>query len=256
MNLNAQNNLGYQMPPKAIADLIDAPPTPAASLSPSGDVMLLLGRASLPSIEEVAQEELRLAGIRINPRTNSSSRSSHFNSMKMKTVDGDIEKEIEGLPNNPKIENISWSPDGSRVVFTITKETGLELWTADLKKGNAKKLTDANVNDAMGGLPYSWFSDNKTIIYKKTNPDRGLTPKENIKPVGPTIQSNEGKSAPVRTYQDLLKNRHDETLFEYYTISKLIKVDLETGKIQPFGKTGIVKGMSTSPDGNLSLIHI
>ena len=175
MILNEQNNLGYQMPPKAIADLIDAPPTPAASLSPSGNVMLLLGRASLPSIEEVAQEELRLAGIRINPRTNGSSRSSHFNSMKMKTVDGEIEKEIEGLPDNPKIENVSWSPDGSRIAFTITKETGLELWTADLKKGKAKKLTEANVNDAMGGLPYSWFSDNKTIVYKKINPSRGLS---------------------------------------------------------------------------------
>ncbi len=255
MNLNVQNNLGYQMPPKAIADLIDAPPTPAASLSPSGDVMLLLGRASLPSIEEVAQEELRLAGIRINPRTNGSSRSSHFNSMKMKSVDGSIEKEIEGLPANPKMENVSWSPDGSRVVFTITKENGLELWTANLKKGSAKKLTDANVNDAMGGLPYSWFSDNKTIIYKKINPNRGLTPKEDIKPIGPTIQANEGKSAPVRTYQDLLKNRHDETLFEYYTISNLIKVDLETGNVQPFGKTGIVKGMSTSPDGNYVMVY-
>jgi len=255
MNLNAQNNLGYQMPPKAIADLIDAPPTPAASLSPAGNVMLLLGRASLPSIEEVAQEELRLAGIRINPRTNGSSRSSHFNSMKIKTVNGNIEKEIEGLPANPKIENVSWSPDGLRVVFTITKENGLELWTADLKKGKAKKLTDANVNDAMDGLPYTRFSDSRTIIYKKTNPNRGSTPKENLKPIGPTIQVNEGEAAPVRTYQDLLKNRHDETLFEYYTISELIKVDLETGKVQPFGKTGIVKGMSTSPDGNYVMVY-
>jgi len=255
MNLNAQNNLGYQMPPKAIADLIDAPPTPAASLSPAENVMLLLGRASLPSIEEVAQEELRLAGIRINPRTNGSSRSSHFNSMKIKTVNGNIEKEIEGLPANPKIENVSWSPDGLRVVFTITKENGLELWTADLKKGKAKKLTDANVNDAMDGLPYTRFSDSRTIIYKKTNPNRGSTPKENLKPIGPTIQVNEGEAAPVRTYQDLLKNRHDETLFEYYTISELIKVDLETGKVQPFGKTGIVKGMSTSPDGNYVMVY-
>ena len=255
MNLNAQNNLGYQMPPKAIADLIDAPPTPAASLSPAGNVMLLLGRASLPSIEEVAQEELRLAGIRINPRTNGSSRSSHFNSMKIKTVNGNIEKEIEGLPANPKIENVSWSPDGLRVVFTITKENGLELWTADLKKGKAKKLTGANVNDAMDGLPYTRFSDSRTIIYKKTNPNRGSTPKENLKPIGPTIQVNEGEAAPVRTYQDLLKNRHDETLFEYYTISELIKVDLETGKVQPFGKTGIVKGMSTSPDGNYVMVY-
>jgi len=255
MNLNAQNNLGYKLPPKAIADLIDAPLTPAASLSPAGNIMLLLGRASLPSIEEIAQEELRLAGIRINPRTNSSSRSSHFNSMKMKTVNGNVETEIKGLPTNPKIENVSWSPDGLKIVFTITKEIGLELWTADLTNAQAKKLTEANVNDAMSSLPYSWFSDSQTIIYKKINTNRGETPKENIRPIGPTIQSNDGKSAPVRTYQDLLKNRHDETLFEYYTMSELIKINLETGKVQPFGKTGIIKGMSTSPDGNYVMIY-
>jgi len=36
--------------------------------------MLLMDRPGLPSIEEVAQPELRLAGLRINPRTNGRSR--------------------------------------------------------------------------------------------------------------------------------------------------------------------------------------
>ena len=56
--LQAQDNLSYQTPPKAIADLIDAPPTPGVSLSPSNENMLLLERPNLPSIEEVAQKEM------------------------------------------------------------------------------------------------------------------------------------------------------------------------------------------------------
>lgn len=255
MDLKSLNNLGYQIPPKSIADLIDAPPTPAASLSPSGKIMLLLGRASLPSIEEVAQKELRLAGIRINPKTNGSSRSSHFNSMRVKTVDGTSEKNILGLPSNPKIKNVSWSPDGENIVFTITKENGLELWSANLERAEAKKLTEANVNDAIGGLPYSWFSDSQTILYKKIDANRGDVPKEKTLSLGPTIQSNEGKSAPVRTYQDLIKNRHDEALFEYYTRSEIIRVNILTGQLHPFGKSGIIKGMSTSPDGNYVMIY-
>ena len=243
------------MPPQIIADLIDAPPTPAASLSPAGHIMLLLGRASLPSIEEVAQEELRLAGIRINPKTNGSSRSSHFNSIKIKSVDGKMEQPVDGLPNHPKIENVSWSPNGLRILFTIKKENGLELWTVDLEKATAKKLSEANVNDSMSGLPYTWFSDSKTIIYKKINPNRGGKPIENIRPIGPTIQSNEGNIAPVRTYQDLLKNKHDEALFEYYTASELIKINCETGETQPFATPGIIKGMGTSPDGNYVLVY-
>ena len=60
---------GYQMPPKAIADLIDAPPTPGVSLSPDNSKMLILERAGLQSIKELGEEELRLAGLRLNPRT-------------------------------------------------------------------------------------------------------------------------------------------------------------------------------------------
>jgi hypothetical protein len=47
-------------------------------------------------------------------------------------------------------------------------------------------------------------------------------------PIGPSIQTvSEGaKKAPGRTYQDLLKNRHDEDKFRYYLTTELIKVDM------------------------------
>src|SRR5438128_12664930 len=61
---------GYRMPPKAIAELIDAPVTPGASLSPNREWLLLLEVPSLPPIAEISQPELRLAGLRFNPRTN------------------------------------------------------------------------------------------------------------------------------------------------------------------------------------------
>ena len=77
----AQENLSYQMPDPAIAGLMDAVPTPLASISPDGSRMLMLYRPNLPGIDEVSQEELRLAGIRSNPRTNSSSRAYYYNNL-------------------------------------------------------------------------------------------------------------------------------------------------------------------------------
>ena len=253
--IEAKKNQGYQIPPKSIVDLIDAPPTPAASLSPAGDVMLMLGRSSLPSIEEVAQKEVRLAGIRINPLTNGSSRSGHFNSMWVKVLETNKEISISGLPEDPKIENVSWAPQGDRVVFTIKKEDGLELWIANVRKAVAKKLTAAVINDSMSGLPYAWFSNGKTLLYKMINAERGDAPVENLRPSGPTIQESIGNAAPVRTYQDLLKNVHDEAMFEYYTHSEIMLLDLEKGISSPFGKSGIIKGISTSPDGNYVLTY-
>lgn len=250
----AQDNLSYQMPPKAIADLIDAEPTPAANLSPSGDQMLLLSTPNLPSIEEVAQEELRIAGIRINPKTNSSSRSRYFNGMRLKSMADLQERPITGLPAHPKIENVSWASDGSKFAFTLTLENGLELWVVDVKTAKAGRISGAIVNDAMTGLPYRWFSDNNTILFKSILIDRGIAPVKSTRPLGPTIQENKGNAAAVRTYQDLLKGAHDEALFSYYTGTQLRLVKLGMGESKPFGEPGIIRGFSIAPDGNYVMV--
>ncbi len=252
--LHSQENLSYQQPPAAIADLIDAAPTPGVSISPSNQWMLLISRPNLPSIEEVAQQELRLAGTRINPKTNSSSRSYYYNGLRFKAISGDKTVPVEGLPSSAKIENISWSPNGEQIAFTITRSNGLELWSASIDHAKATQLTDAVINDAMPGLPYRWATDNKSILYKMVLPHRGDSPSKPDIPSGPVIQENKGKSAPVRTYQDLLKNPHDEALFEYYTSSQLMRVDIATARSKPIGKSGIIRSISYSPDGQYLLV--
>ncbi|WP_287059252.1 hypothetical protein, partial [Algoriphagus sp.] len=69
LNFPAFSQTTYQTPPQAIADLVNAPSTPSVSFSKNGDWMMLLERADNPSIEELAQPELRIAGMRINPAT-------------------------------------------------------------------------------------------------------------------------------------------------------------------------------------------
>ncbi len=248
------NNTGYQNPPDDIAALVNAAPTPGASLSPSGEWMLLLEKPNLPSIEEVAQPELRLAGIRINPRTNGSSRPFYYNGFKIKSLKDFTEKKVNGLPSIPKIENVSWSPQGDKIAFTNTVDTGLELWLIDLAEASAKRITSAIINDAISGLPYRWFSDGGTILFKAIVDNRGEAPIADIVPVGPVIQENKTSVAPVRTYQDLLKNKHDEALFTYYTNAQLKTVDLKTGDQTNFGTPGIISNLQTSPDANYVLV--
>src|SRR2546429_2317220 len=59
----------YKTPPQVIVDILDAPPLPAASVSPDRQWLLLFEQRSMPTIAEMAQPGLRLAGSRINPRT-------------------------------------------------------------------------------------------------------------------------------------------------------------------------------------------
>ncbi|MET0211417.1 MAG: S9 family peptidase, partial [Vicinamibacterales bacterium] len=60
---------GYQLPPQVIVDMLDAAPPPGLELSPTREVVALLHRASMPTIAELSQPMLRIAGRRINPRT-------------------------------------------------------------------------------------------------------------------------------------------------------------------------------------------
>jgi dipeptidyl aminopeptidase/acylaminoacyl peptidase len=250
----SQTDLTYQVPPQAIADLVKAPQTPSVSINPEGTWMVLMDRPGYPSIEELSQPELRIAGLRINPRTNGSSRSSNYTGLTFKSVLNGREIEVTGLPQKPSIENVSWSPNGEKIVFTLTIQNGIELWTASISNGEARKLTGAIVNDAMGGLPYRWMQDSKTLIYKSVLTDRGKAPAEPLSPAGPVLQESTGKKAPVRTYQDLLENPYDEELFDYYATAQLYLIDLNTGDLQSFAEPGIYSQVSPSPSGEFVFI--
>ncbi len=72
----ARDVAGYELPSAALQAVVDAPRAPSLFLSPRRDVAALMQMPSLPSIQVVAQPELKLAGVRINPRTFSDSRFS------------------------------------------------------------------------------------------------------------------------------------------------------------------------------------
>ena len=70
--IDAQKNLpdspDYLVPPQEIVDIIDAPPTPTAIISPDGKTVAFLERRSAPPIQWLARPMHRLAGYRIDPR--------------------------------------------------------------------------------------------------------------------------------------------------------------------------------------------
>jgi dipeptidyl aminopeptidase/acylaminoacyl peptidase len=253
ISAQAQNALTYQTPPKAIADLVNAPITPQASFSRSGEFMLLLERAGNPSIEELAQPELRIAGIRINPATNGPSRGGSVENVKLKNTRTGKEQDIKGLPANPKLGNFSLSKDEKFVAMTHTSNTGISLWVVDLTTLEAKKLTDEIVNSAYGNA-ITWTPDNK-ILLKAVNPSRGTMPKAPLAPAGPIVQETSGNAAPSRTYQDLLTNSYDEALFAYFIDSQLMLVDL-SGSKQAVGPAGLISSVDLSPDGSFMLVEV
>jgi dipeptidyl aminopeptidase/acylaminoacyl peptidase len=84
--------------------------------------------------------------------------------------------------------------------------------------------------------------------------NRGAPPAEVQTPPGPTIQESSGRAGPVRTYQDLLKDQHDEDLFNYYCASQMALVDVTCEKVTPVGPPALYASVDISPDGQHLLI--
>ncbi|GAA4371958.1 S9 family peptidase [Hymenobacter koreensis] len=247
--------LPYQTPPKAIADLVEAPQTPRVSLSSDGKWMVLLIMQDMPSIADLSQPELRLAGMRLNPRTNGPSRVSFATGMMLRRVEDGKDLAVLGMPQKARISDVSWSPDNSKVALTLTTgaaEGKIELWVIDVNTVQAKRLAGVTLNGTFG-KPYEWLPDNETIIARGLVAGRGAAPSATAVPVGPAIQENAGRKAGARTYQDLLKNPADERLFEYYATSQLVKITL-AGKLQPLGQPGIIQSAKPSPNGKYVLV--
>ncbi len=246
-------SLTYQQPPDELNRIIDTPKTPFVKLSPDNKWLLLQTRPPLPSIEELAQPELKLAGHRINPLTNGISQPRYTQDLTLMSVESGEEYDITGMPRHPKISHLTWAANGSHAAFTHTAENGIELWVVAVKSKKARRLTDPILNEAFGRSPFVWLKDGKKLIVNTVLKDRGPVPVENLIPDGPTIQSSHGVKAPARTYQNLLTGKHDEALFEYYFTGQLQLLDLR-GRLKSIGEPRLFRSFSFSPNEKFLLV--
>ena len=244
----------YQVPDQAIVDVVDVLPTPAVALGPDRDWMLLIQYPSYPPVAELAERELKLAGMRIKPSIDGRSRTTGAIGLSVRRLQDEEPTSVSGLPADPRIGNISWSPDGAKVSFTHTTTDGIELWVLDVESASARRLTGANLSLTAGNAPM-WLSDSEQLIAAFVPGDRGAEPEKPRVPTGPVIEESVGRKAPARTYQDLLKNAYDESLFDYYFTTQLARVSLD-GSVEPLDEPGLLWDFSPSPDGRYLLVHL
>lgn len=253
MELNAQIEVTYQKPPKEILELVDVSLAPLVRMDSKAENMILMYRDPYKSIQELSEKELRLGGLRINPKTNISSRARYYKKMTVQKTNGGKERAIEGLPENARLSNFSPSPDEKKMAFANTTINGVELWVLDIEKAKATKLTSDNLNANMGS-PFTWFKDSENLLVRFIPADKKALIEESAIPTGPIVSVNtDGKKAQNRTYQDLLRNPNDEANFEQLVRSELYKVNLK-GEKKLWKKTAMYRGMAFSPDGKYIML--
>jgi len=257
--------LKYQLPPEVIVKMVDAPPTPTISLSPAqgtGPRMVLIQQSSsLPTIADLAEPELRLAGIRFNPKIDGPSRTRYAISLQLQPLvaaggtAAPVATPIAGLPAKPRVLYAQWAPDGRHIALVnVNSEgagAGLELWIVDVAKSHATRVPTLRLN---GGLaePIAWI-DSRTLAALAVAPRAEHPPTRSEIPTGPVVQENLGRATPAPTYEDLLKNPTDELVFEYHAASQIEVVKLAGGPASKLGKPGLFDNIEASPDGHYLL---
>ncbi|MCF6225474.1 MAG: prolyl oligopeptidase family serine peptidase [Xanthomonadales bacterium] len=250
--IQAQSDLGYQSPPKIMADLVDAPRRPGATISDDKRWVALLHRPGAQSISELAQPEEKLAGLRINSAIFAPSRSTGYTGIELRSLQGNQKISLADLPQG-KVMNVSFSPNSENLAFILETSDGLSLWNYNLTAEKTRRVADIYINAALGGSKYRWKRDSSGFYTRLTIAKADQKPVQTHLDIKPVIQTTTGEKAAVRTYSNLLKTPHDEKLFEFLTTSQIADINL-TGKVILLGKPGMYRGYSASPDGKYLLV--
>lgn len=241
---------GYEQPPAPIATILDATSPPSVLVSPDGAWMVERARPSLRTLDELAAPRVKVAGIKLDPRTFGPSRPYLYRALTVRTVQGKRSVELD-LPDDARIGDVSWHRDSDKLSFTLTTPQGISLWVATTQ-GDVTQLTEPVLN-ATYGSPCDWLPGDQGLICKRRPATLGAAPQPPALPEGPRIEENLGRVTPARTYSNLLQNTHDEALFEHFLTSELVRVGLD-GATQVVHEAALVDEATPSPDGAWLLV--
>jgi dipeptidyl aminopeptidase/acylaminoacyl peptidase len=249
----------YRLPSPALQAIVDAPRAPALSLSPHRDLAAMIQTPPLPGIEEVAQPELKLAGLRINPRTCAASRFAYGADLTLLDIASGKESRIGGLPRTLRLADLSWAPDQRHLAFSHVAYKGergeVQLWLIDVAARRARRLVSQPLS-AVLTRGFSWLPDSSGLLLQLRPAGMGKAPAVSTVPAGPMQLDSDtaGVMRQLRTYQDLLRSEDDARLFEHYVTVQLAHTDLQ-GSVRPLGEPDLYARVSVAPGGQYLLTH-
>jgi dipeptidyl aminopeptidase/acylaminoacyl peptidase len=240
---------------------------------------LLITRVAFPPIAEVAEPELRLAGLRLTPRNRALARRVFAHRLELLDLKltlnlkagPDAPRPVRGLPEGARLNDIEFSPDGKYLAFTVTEADAVRLWIADVREATARPIQAlalsgvAREPDGLGRDPFAvehdrshepckWLPSSRTLVCRTVPRDVKPPPAPVVVPTGPIVQENRGEKKPAATNPDLLTNPNDERLFEHYMTSQIALITVD-GKITPVGAPALYTQAMPSPDGKLLLVE-
>jgi dipeptidyl aminopeptidase/acylaminoacyl peptidase len=255
VQLSAQDAT-YEKPAKEVLEVLHAPLPPTALLSPNRRVLILAELNRYPAVAELAEPMLRLAGLRINPKTNGRHGGGSIKSLKLRGLENSLESLI-ALPPGLHAGAPQWNATSTQIAFIATGAESIEPWIVDAATAQARKIPGVRLNGALGFQTLQWMPDNETLLVRMVPANRPPPPQPPSVPPGPKVLNTTATRAASSTYEarDLLRTPHDADLFEYYMQSQMALIHVPTGKVTPLGKPGVYTTVEPAPDGKHLLVE-
>lgn len=253
---------GYRQPPEPLLSVMRAPLNPSPRPDPTGRTLLLVQRTQYPPIARVAEPYLKLAGVRVEPRTHSRHDMSNGYGIRsclegFSLVDIASGKQTAvSLPAGACPALPVWSPDGRRFAFNNTAADHVELWVGDVATGQVRKIDGVQLNPVLGG-EIQWLGGSSTLLLKTVPQDLGPAPRKAAVPPGPEVKETIQGKGESSTYEarDTLSSPQDEALFTYYATAQLLTVDAATGSQRKLGTPAVYSNVDGAPDGRHVLVE-
>jgi dipeptidyl aminopeptidase/acylaminoacyl peptidase len=255
----------YVLPPQSVQELFKRDKNIASldRLSPDGDHFVIPQFQELTDLEQMSQRTLRLAMLEFVPEVNREWRLATYGNYGLNLYSLKERRTYPiTLPPNVYVSDMRWSPDGARLAFVVhPRKSASQVWVAEVATGQARAISDAPVMatlmarpggggeaaDSQGGRLLQWLPDGSLLTVLVPS-DRGPEPADSSVPQAPIIRRSREKATPTSTQPFLLRTRHDEQLFKYYTTAQL--AILTPGRApRTIGKPAMYMDYQLSPDG-------
>jgi dipeptidyl aminopeptidase/acylaminoacyl peptidase len=228
----------YEKPPQEILDVLNAPLPPTPFLSPTRDLVALAQLMIYPSISDLAEPMLRLAGVRINPRTNAErSYIYYWTGVTLKRLSDGTEIPVALPAAVRRMGELQWNATGTMFAFTNEATDGVELWVVEAATQKVWQIPGLHINPLLGA-EVQWMPDQKTLLVKTIPADRGAPPEPPLVPPGPKIQESLGVAAASSTYE-----------------ARDVLVNVSSGEVIRIGKPAVFGQVSAAPGGSYLLVE-
>jgi dipeptidyl aminopeptidase/acylaminoacyl peptidase len=172
---HAQNEIGPvdRDLSNAVIDMLEAPPLPPISVSPTHRHALLIHEHALLPIRNLAEPMLEIGHLRVNPAAYGPHAPLSYYGLTQ--IDLETNESVRiALPPDVTLSFPRWAPDGLRYAFTVTRDTGIELWIGDPDEDRVRKILGPVLN-ATTGTPCTWMPDGRRLLCRTVPQSRRTT---------------------------------------------------------------------------------